>query len=131
MKKKKTKRTGCILVALTYVNPDFGASGTQPASPAEPPPTSRLTTNPKPPEPNPATESRDCYNSGVTTDRSSCMTNSVNAFYNCFSGMILSDSNPNTEHTLTFSLNTIEVTRAQQPPMSSPPSSRAAGNVLS
>ncbi|KAI0540494.1 hypothetical protein GGR58DRAFT_522007 [Xylaria digitata] len=92
-----------------YVDPNFGASGTQTVSSPKPPAMSHSASNPKPPGTNPATESLHCYDSGATTDRGS-MIDGVNAFCNRFSGRILDASNENTEHTLTYTLNNIEVT---------------------
>ncbi|KAI0865017.1 hypothetical protein F4860DRAFT_527723 [Xylaria cubensis] len=97
------------LPAPTYVNPNFGASGTQTVSPPKPPPTSQPTANPTPPGPNPATESLHCYNSGASTDRGS-MVDGVTSFCNYFNGRILDATDPNTDHTLTYTLNNIDVT---------------------
>ncbi|KAI0552393.1 hypothetical protein F4679DRAFT_535452 [Xylaria curta] len=97
------------LPAPTYVDPNFGASGTQTVSPAKPPPTTQPTSNPKPPSPNPSTESLHCYNSGASTDRGS-MIDGVNDFCNYFEGAVLDDSDPNSRKTLTYTLDNIDVT---------------------
>ncbi|KAI8625119.1 hypothetical protein F5Y19DRAFT_277848 [Xylariaceae sp. FL1651] len=97
------------LPAPTYVDPNFGASGTQTISKPTTPPTPVPTPNPTPPSPNPSTESLHCYNSGAETSRAS-MIDGVNAFCDYFNGRILDGSDANAEHTLTYTLNNIDVT---------------------
>ncbi|KAI9661784.1 MAG: hypothetical protein M1821_009023 [Bathelium mastoideum] len=86
----------------TYVVPSAGTTSTQSISPPQPPPTPQPPPNPTPPSPNPAAESLHCYNSGAMTGRGS-MIDAVNSFCDTFSGTILDDSDPNNEHTLTYS----------------------------
>ncbi|KAI0118066.1 glycosyl hydrolases family 18-domain-containing protein [Hypoxylon sp. NC0597] len=89
------------LPAPTYVDPNFGASGTQSISPPKPPPTPPPKPNPAPPSPNPATEKLHCFDSGAMTGRGS-MIDAVNTFCNQFEGTILDASDANAEHTLTI-----------------------------
>lgn len=87
--------------APTYVDPNFGASGTQTISSASPPATPAPKPNPTPPSPNPATESLHCFNSGAMTGRGS-MIDAVTSFCNTHQGTILDASDENAEHTLTL-----------------------------
>lgn len=89
------------LAPPVYVDPDFGASGTQSVASATPPPTAAPTPNPTPPVPDPATESVHCFDSGAMTGRGS-MIDAVNTFCSDNSIVMLDASDVNSEHTLSY-----------------------------
>ncbi|KAK2074979.1 hypothetical protein P8C59_009144 [Phyllachora maydis] len=97
------------LPAPTLVDPNFGATGTQTLSKPAPAPTPAPPPDPAPPGPNPDTESLHCYNSGASTSRGS-MIDGVNGFCDHFGGRVLDASDAGAEHTLTYTLDNIDVT---------------------